>query len=246
MRGVLGNLLMVLGVALLLGTAALYLYGKHEERQAAERAADLDRFDRATATAQAQGQLVATAVARGAATATARAVELLPTATPRPADAPPLPTAAPTATAPPTPTPAATEIRRVLAPSIRLDAPVVFSQVRGGEWDVPKFVAGHLQGTALPGSGGNVVLSGHNQSLTSGNVFADIEKLQLGDEVVLRTNVGEARYRITGRSVVENDDVSVVLSSGREEVTLITCTGTFDVLAQDYSHRLVVWGERAG
>jgi LPXTG-site transpeptidase (sortase) family protein len=245
-RGVLGNLLMALGVALLLGTAGLYLYGKHEERQASERAADLDRFDRATATAQAQGQLVVTAVARGAATATARAVELLPTATPRPADAPPVPTAAPTATAPPTPTPAPTEIRRVLAPAIRLDAPVVFSQVRGGEWDVPKFVAGHLQGTALPGSGGNVVLSGHNQSLTSGNVFADIEKLQLGDEVVLRTNVGEARYRITGRNVVTNDDVSVVLSGGREEVTLITCTGTFDVLKQDYSHRLVVWGERAG
>lgn len=238
---------MVLGVGLLLMTAGVYLYGEHEERQAAERAADLDRFDRATATASAFGELVATAQARGAATATARAVASEPTATPRPAGAPtasPAPTLVPTPTLAPTAIPRVTEIRRIIAHTIALDAPVVFSQVRAGEWDVPKFVAGHLQGTALPGSGGNVVLSGHNQSLTSGNVFADIDKLRLGDEVVLRTNVGEARYRITGRNVVENDDVSVLRPGPTEELTLITCTGTFNVLEQDYSHRLVVWGER--
>jgi LPXTG-site transpeptidase (sortase) family protein len=248
-RAAVGNLLMAAGIALLLATGGLYLYGAHEERQAAERAADLDRFDRATATARAVGELVATAQARGAATATASAAARLPTATPRPPNAPSAAaTAAPTVVASPTPaptaTPAVTEIRRVIAPSIRLDAPVVFSELRGGEWDVPKFVAGHLQGTALPGTGGNVVLSGHNQSLTSGNVFADIEKLRVGDEVVLRTNVGEATYRIAGRNVVENDDVSVVRAGPTEEVTLITCTGTFNVLEQDYSHRVVVWGTR--
>lgn len=137
-----------------------------------------------------------------------------------------------------------TEVRRVLVKAIGLDAPVVFSELRAGEWDVPKFVAGHLQGTALPGSGGNIVLSGHNQSLTSGNVFADIQKLQTGDEVVLRTNVGEAKYRVTGRSIVKSDDVSVVRAGPTEEVTLITCIGTYNVFEQDYSHRLVVWGER--
>jgi LPXTG-site transpeptidase (sortase) family protein len=237
---------MALGFALLLGTAGLFLYGEHEERQAAERAADLDRFDRATATAQAQTERVGTAIARGAAAATAQAVARLPTATSRPPDAPtPAPTATVVArpTVAPTATPSATEIRRIVARAIGLDAPVVFSPVRAGEWDVPKFVAGHLQGTALPGMGGNVVLSGHNQSLTSGNVFADIEKLRTGDEVVLRTNVGEVKYRITGRNVVQNDDVSVVRSGPTEELTLITCTGTFNVLQQDYSHRLVVWGE---
>jgi sortase A len=154
------------------------------------------------------------------------------------------PTAIPSPTPAPTATPAVTEIRRVIAPSIGLDAPVVFSELRAGEWQVPKFVAGHLQGTALPGAGGNVVLSGHNQSLTSGNVFADIEKLRTGDEVVLRTNAGEAKYRVAGRNVVKNDDVSVVRAGPTEEVTLITCTGTFNVLEQDYSHRVVVWGER--
>ena len=64
--------------------------------------------------------------------------------------------------------------------------------------------------------------------------------------MVLRTNVGEAKYRIAGRNVVGNDDVSVIRSGAAEELTLITCTGTFDVLRQDYSHRLVVWAERVG
>jgi sortase A len=138
-----------------------------------------------------------------------------------------------------------TQVRRIVAKSIGLDAPVVEAKLRQGEWEVPKFVAGHLEGTALPGTGGNVVLSGHVQSLTSGNVFANLEKLQTGDEVVLRTNVGEVTYRVTGRGVVRRDDVSVVRPTPREEVTLITCTGTFNPLAQDYTHRLVVRAERA-
>jgi sortase A len=109
---------------------------------------------------------------------------------------------------------------------------------------VPKFVAGHLQGTGVPGSGGNVVLSGHVQSMASGNVFANIDKLKVGDEVTLRTTAGEVVYRIDGKNIVKNDDLSVVEATKTEELTLITCTGTFNILTQDYTHRWVVWGTR--
>jgi len=254
MRALVGNALLALGIALLALTAGLYGYGEYQRLQFERRQADLDKFEQATATALAIGQVAATAQASGLATATAVAADRRPhpegTGTPRPAAvvAPgaAVPTPTPTTVPSPTPSPAVTQIRRIVAKSIQLDAPVVEARLNNREWDVPKFVAGHLEGTALPGTGGNVVLSGHVQSLSSGNVFANLEKLKIGDEIVLRTNLGEVSYRIAGRNVVPNNDLSVVRPTAREEVTLITCTGSFNPLTQDYTHRLVVWGERAG
>ncbi len=136
------------------------------------------------------------------------------------------------------------EIKRIVASSIGLNSAVVNSRIVNGEWQVPKFSAGHLQGTGLPGEGRNVVLSGHVQSLTSGNVFSKIDQLNIGDDVTLRTVDGDVVYRISGKSIVPNDDLSVVQSSGREELTLITCTGSFNVFTRDYSHRWIVWGDR--
>ncbi|MBM4418976.1 MAG: class F sortase [Chloroflexi bacterium] len=166
-------------------------------------------------------------------TPTGEVVQAHPTASPRPA---------PSATSTSRPS---REILRIRAPSIGLEAPVVLSPIENGEWVVPRFVAGHLQGTALPGNGGNVVLSGHVQSLTSGNVFARLEDLQNGARVSLSTDLGEVDYVVAGRNVVPRDDLSVTRAGAREELTLITCTGVFNPLTSDYSHRLVVWAFRA-
>ncbi len=68
--------------------------------------------------------------------------------------------------------------------------------------------------------------------------------LNVGDQVTLRTIAGEFAYRIAGKNMVKNDDLSVVAPTKREELTLITCTGTFNPITRDYSHRWVVWGER--
>ena len=135
-------------------------------------------------------------------------------------------------------------IKHIVATVIGLNSAVVDSKIINGEWQVPRFSAGHLQGTGLPGEGRNVVLSGHVQSLTSGNVFSRIDQLKIGDDVTLRTTEGDVAYRISGKSIVPNDDLSVIQSSGREELTLITCTGTFNVFTRDYSHRWIVWGDR--
>ena len=255
-QALVGSALIAIGAALLLLTAGLYAAGEYERVQFERGQAERYRIEAATATTESLRVAYETGVARGLATATAAAQ---PTADAAPppggpsqtltATAPPLRTPAPAAAvtpapAPPTPTPAPVVIRRIFARAIRLDAEVIESKIERGEWQVPKFVAGHLQGTALPGSGGNIVLSGHVQSISSGNVFANIDKLKIGDEVTLRTTAGEVVYRIAGKNIVKSDDLSVVQPTSGEELTLITCTGTFNILTQDYSHRWVVWGTR--
>lgn len=249
MRVWLGNGLMALGVALLAATGLLYGYGEYERFAFDQDIARAERLDAATATTIALADVVGTATSDGMETATAVAKSHetptpVPTAAPSARPAPP--TAAPTATPrPPTPTPVPVVMRRIVAPAIGLDSAVVESKIVDGEWEVPKFVAGHLEGTSLPGAGGNVVLSGHVQSISSGNVFARIDELKPGDPITVKTNVGDVRYVIEGKNIVANDDISVIQPSQHEELTLITCTGTFNPITRDYDKRWVVWGVRA-
>lgn len=263
--------MMIIGITLLLVTVVLFGYGEYERLRFEREQAIRDRGEAVTATVAALAQDGQQLSPRTISSATAPSASSEPRASADPdtatqavaGAAAPVAVAQPSAFAAgaiqspaaavgPAPIPSITaqpvaqEIRRVVAATIDLDAPVVLSKVENGEWQVPKFVAGHLEGTAMPGSGSNVVLSGHVQSLTSGNVFARIDELESGDEIVLRTDVGQLTYRIVGKSVVRNDDLSVVQPTEREELTLITCTGTFNPLTQDYSHRIVVWAERLG
>ncbi|NLE77298.1 MAG: sortase [Chloroflexi bacterium] len=119
---------------------------------------------------------------------------------------PPTPTAAlPTATPPPFARP----VRMVVA-SIGLDAPVapvgwrvqLASSGTLTVWETASYAVGHHQGSANPGQGGNVVLSGHHN--IEGEVFREVStigeegaRLGVGDEVVLYAEDGRAFvYRI--------------------------------------------------
>lgn len=135
---------------------------------------------------------------------------------------------------------------RVAAPSIRLDAKVVESPIVHGEWQVPKFAAGHLVGTAEPLQGGNVALSGHVESISSGNVFAHIGQLHEGAIVRLYTRTAVVVYRVARVEAVSRDDVGVLAPVGHETLTLITCTGTWLPLQRDFSQRTIVIADRVG
>lgn len=239
----LGTLLIVFGISLLGTTAALYGYGMYERY----------RFEQELATSGLAGQQPGTvagaelpdvttptpdltATASAASTVATPEIEVTPTG-PAPTPSPTVPPATPTPvpTSPPT---------RIVAPSIELDSPVVEAPIKNNEWQVPKFVAGHLEGTAFPGQGSNVVLSGHVQSISSGNVFANLSKLKMGDHIRVDTKFGSVEYVVREVKTVRNDDLSVVAPTPEERLTLITCTGTWNPVTRDYSHRTIVVAAR--
>jgi sortase A len=51
------------------------------------------------------------------------------------------------------------------------------------EWDVAAYAAGWHKNSALPGQGGNVVMSGHNNIL--GAVFRELDQLKKGDPITV-------------------------------------------------------------
>jgi hypothetical protein len=104
-----------------------------------------------------------------------------------PADA----AAAPEAPSAPGDAPATSPITRIVAESIGLDAPVVavgwITEIREGVpvniWTVADYAAGWHKNSALPGQGGNIVLSGHHN--INGEVFRYTIDLNVGDIVTL-------------------------------------------------------------
>jgi sortase A len=159
------------------------------------------------------------------------------------------PSAAPTPTLEPYAPPAqvATPIERVKIAAIGLDSEVVEAPFveRGGAttWDIPKFKAGHAQGTAGAGDNGNAVLLGHVNSLHSGDVFKDLEQVKVGDEVTLVNGGQSYVYEVTEIKTVPRTDTTMLQSTQKSSVSLFTCTGSWLPTYWDYSDRLVVRGE---
>jgi sortase A len=134
----------------------------------------------------------------------------------------------------PVPTPSAALPTRIVIPAIGIDAPVV----NGVTWDDLKKGVGHLPGSANPGERGNMYLAAHNDIF--GEIFRDLEKLELGDEFTLYSGDQPYRYVVTSKRVTDPTDVSVMYSSTEPVATLQTC---YPYLVDTY--RLVVVGELA-
>lgn len=100
----------------------------------------------------------------------------------------------------------------------------------------------HLNTTGYPwDAGSNVYIAGHRlgyPNTKSFLVFYDLNKLKTGDRVVLKDSAGTRYiYQVYNRVVTTPDDISVTQPTGKNIVSLQTCT------LPDYSQRLVVQAE---
>jgi sortase A len=125
-----------------------------------------------------------------------------------------------------------------VAPAINLDSEIVsvgWKQVlQGGKlasvWEVAEYAAGWHQNSALPGGGGNVVLSGHHN--VKGEVFRYLVDLNPGDTVTLYADDRPYTYTVESRFVLRDKGISAekrgenarwIGSFPDERLTLVTC-----------------------
>lgn len=108
------------------------------------------------------------------------------------------------------------EIGEVYFPVLEISIPV-FEGV--SEEELARGV-GHVPGTLLPGDGGNIVLSGHRDT-----VFRRLEELEVGDKVLVGLSGGDEVfvYKISRIRIVDKNDTSVVVPRAREVLTITTC-----------------------
>jgi sortase A len=103
-------------------------------------------------------------------------------------------------------------------PAIGVDAPIVV----GDGWEQLKQGVGQHIGSSNPGQPGNLVLSAHNDIF--GQIFRDLDQLEIGDEIVIYTNVRAYTYVIDKQTqIIEPTFVQVMDPTSDPTVTLISC-----------------------
>jgi sortase A len=99
-------------------------------------------------------------------------------------------------------------------PRLNLEVPV-----HDGTTDlVLDLAAGRIEGTALPGTAGNVGIAAHRDGF-----FRVLKDLKEGDALVLDTPVATEQYRVEWIRITTPDDVSVIAPTPGATVTLVGC-----------------------
>lgn len=116
----------------------------------------------------------------------------------------------------------------------------------GWTWTVPAFKVGHAVGTAGAGDAGTALLLGHVESLHSGNVFATLDRVGVGDSVrVTSENDRVFDYDVVSVTRVPRDDTSAFAQTDVPSLSMVTCAGIWLPTVWDFSERLVVRAELA-
>ena len=107
---------------------------------------------------------------------------------------------------------------RVLIPKANVDA-IVVDGVTRRELSVGP---GHIPSTPMPGTPGNSVITAHRDTF-----FRRIGDLSNGDQVIVHRAGKVYYFAVTGRKIVEPDDLSVLRPTRDAQLTLITCYPTW-------------------
>lgn len=122
-------------------------------------------------------------------------------------------------------------IAQMEIPQIGLNAIVVEGTGKGSFRKGP----GHLEETPLPGLHGNFSIAGDR--VLYGAPFLNIDELEPGDEIFIRTTYGKFTYMIVNKEIILPEKVDILDSNGTDMITLLTCDPPWDT-----SHRLVIQG----
>lgn len=136
---------------------------------------------------------------------------------------------------------------RIQIPSIGVDATIEDIGIVDGVMQTPEnaWNVGWYGSLGSPGAAGNAVFAAHRDWWGIGPVvFYNLDQVSPGDQIVVDGPNGEsATYVVTDVSSIDADaDFTGVISPhGGDEITLITCSGSFD--GTEYDDRLIVRGE---
>jgi sortase A len=124
-------------------------------------------------------------------------------------------------------------IGRIEIPRLGLSEVVM----EGSDASTLRRAVGHVPGTPLPGQEGNTAITGHRDTF-----FRPLRKIRPDDLIKLTTLQGEFLYRVVSTGIVDPGDVEVLDSTGRQELTLVTCYPFYFVGTAP--HRFIVRAER--
>jgi LPXTG-site transpeptidase (sortase) family protein len=109
---------------------------------------------------------------------------------------------------------------------------VIPAQIVNGHWQTTPSGVSYLTISARPGQSGNSIFYGHNWP----RLLGGLKKIKPGSVIVVYTSADHfpVVFRVAQVKTVSPNDVSILASTDRPQLTLYTCIGFSD------SQRLVV------
>ncbi|GIK83733.1 MAG: hypothetical protein BroJett025_03550 [Patescibacteria group bacterium] len=106
-----------------------------------------------------------------------------------------------------------------------VDTPISEQILDNNNWTISETEASYLKQSAKPGENGNIIIYGHNKREIMGNIRA-----LKGNEVITITteNGDKHQYKIKLITEVEPNQVTYLLPTSQETLTLYTCSGFMD------------------
>lgn len=125
--------------------------------------------------------------------------------------------------------PVATINNHLVIPKIGVDAPIQWNIPEDDIYSALEKGVVHYQGTAVPTEIGNVFIFGHSSYYlwapgSYKQIFALLDKLEAGDKIYVNYQNKVYGYEVTGKKVVEPEDLSVLAQPQDQKIlTLMTC-----------------------
>ncbi|MFX0547723.1 class D sortase [Hathewaya histolytica] len=105
-------------------------------------------------------------------------------------------------------------------PSISLKTVIV----EGIEKEQIRYYVGHFTDSVMPGEEGNFSIAGHSSHIYN-ELLNELYKVNVGDDINIRTLTKEFKYKIEKKFIVEPTEVRVLDQIKNEKVmTIVTCT----------------------
>ncbi len=114
----------------------------------------------------------------------------------------------------------------------------------GATWDNMNLGAVHLDNTSMPigGTNTNCVIAAHRGAGRFGDMFRNIDDIQIGDSVKVVNPWEELEYNVTDIFAINPDDIDkILIQENKDMLTLVSC--------HPYGssrYRYIVYCERAG
>ena len=101
-------------------------------------------------------------------------------------------------------------------PKIGVNLPVYY----GDTLEILKNGVGHSSGSYFPGENGSIVYMGHNST----KMFRRFSELQIGNEITVKTNYGEYKYKIYDMQLInETETEKLPIQKEKEILMVYTC-----------------------
>lgn len=134
-------------------------------------------------------------------------------------------------------------------PVLAIDAPIQNVGIaRSGAIGIPtnfSDVGWYKYGPA-PGAVGNAIIDGHRDNAVAlPGVFKNLNDLKKGDDIYVTASSGKTfHFKVTKKELLDYDSTNTIEIFGpatTANLILITCEGTWDQSAKEYSQRLIVF-----